>query len=137
MDERKEWVAGKISGIVLGITQVALGLSVLYRAYFLNQTTNEFGDIVVIMLLSIGANIFASLYYGGFYPVLKIRTLVYIYLGLVLTIAGVATAKHGPPDLSEWYNNILPALLGPALILGLYHWVAKMGEKRLNQHLED
>ena len=137
VDERASQVTGRISLVVLALTQMALAVSVLIRAYVLDQPDSEFRDIQIILFLSMGGNIFASLYYGGHYPVLRVKTLVRMYVGTVVSLFIILSIWLGLPDLNEWYNNILPVVLGPALILGLYHWIAKLGEKRMEEDIEE
>ena len=136
VDERTSQVSGRVSLIVLALTQMALAASILYRAYVLDQPDAEYADIQIILLLSMGGNILASLYYGGHYPVLRVKTLVRLYIGSVVGLFIVLSIWLGLPDLDEWYNNVLPVVLGPAIVLGLYYWIAKLGEKRLEDDIE-
>ena len=100
VDERTSQVAGRVSAVVLALTQVALAAAVLFRAYVLDQPDREFADLRLILLFSIFGNIFASLYFGGVYPVLKIRNLVRIYLISVVSLSIILSLWLGPPDLS-------------------------------------
>jgi peptidoglycan/LPS O-acetylase OafA/YrhL len=137
VDERTSQVSGRVGQVVLALTQMALAASVLIRAYVLNQPDSEFRDIQIILGLSLAGNIMASLYFGGHYPVLSGKTLVRIYVGAVVGLFIILSVWFGLPKLEEWYNTILPVVLGPAIILGLYHWVAKLGEKRLEKNIEE
>ena len=136
VDERTSQVTGRVSQVVLALTQMALAASVLIRAYVLDQPDSEFADIQIILFLSMGGNILASLYYGGHYPILSVKTLARIYVGAVVGLFIILSVWLGLPKLEEWYNTILPVVLGPAIILGLYHWIAKVGEKRMEKDIE-
>ncbi len=136
VDERTSQVTGKISQVVLALTQMALAATVLIRAYVLDQPDSEFTDIQIILGLSLVGNILASLYYGGHYPVLSVKTLVRLYIGSAIGLFIILSIWFGLPKLEEWYNTILPVVLSPAIILGLYHWVAKLGEKRMDKEID-
>ncbi len=134
-DERLVGAAGKIAAIVLPLTQVALGLAVVYRAYVLNQPDHEFNDLRIILGLSIVSYIGASLYWGGYYPVLKIRTLLIIYFVFVVVLFTICSIIYGLPTLDNWMNTLLPALVAPAILVGLYAGVAYLGQRRIEKEL--
>ncbi|MFN2270859.1 MAG: hypothetical protein ACK2US_08495, partial [Anaerolineae bacterium] len=106
-DERVAGTAAKIAAIVLPLTQVALLLAVLYRAYVLNQPDSEFNDLRIILALSVFGYIGASLFWGGFFPMLKVRTLLVIYLALVVGLFAVLSLVYGLPTVDNWTNTLL------------------------------
>jgi hypothetical protein len=134
-DERVAGTAAKIAAIVLPLTQLALLLAVLYRAYVLNQPDSEFNDLRIILALSVFGYIGASLFWGGFFPMLKVRTLLVIYLALVVGLFAVLSLVYGLPTVDNWTNTLLPVLLGPAIMVGLYAGLAYWGQKRLEKEI--
>ena len=135
-DERTSMVSGKVSQVVLALTQVALVIAILNRAYLLDQPDAQFGDLRIILGLSLAGNILASLYFGGHYPVLSLGTLFRIYLVAVVGLFVVLSIWFGLPELSEWRNTLLPITLGPAIVLALYYFVSRLSERRMQRDLE-
>lgn len=107
-DERTSMVSGKVSQVVLALTQVALVIAILNRAYLLDQPDAQFGDLRIILGLSLAGNILASLYFGGHYPVLSLGTLFRIYLVAVVGLFVV---------LSIWFGLPEPSVIGSKEIL--------------------
>ena len=135
-DERLATIAGKIAIIVLPLTQVALLLAVLYRSYVLNQPDEAFTDIRLILGVSVFGYIGASLFWGGYFPIIKIKTLLIIYLALVMGLFTVLSMVYGLPKLDNWMNTLLPVLLGPAILVSLYAGAAYLGHKRIERDIE-
>lgn len=135
-DERTAMVSAKVSQIVLALTQLALLIAILNRAYLINQPDAEFNDIRIILALSLAGNILASLYFGGHYPVLKPRVLLRIYLVSVLVLFVVLSIWFGLPELNEWRTTLLPITAGPAIVLALYYLVSRFSERRMQKNLE-
>jgi hypothetical protein len=70
-------------------------------------------------------------------PQIKFKNLVVIYLGFVALLFVILTIWLGLPDLSDWQNNILPVLLGPAILLGAYWFFAWLGAKRIDNQIKE
>ncbi|KAA3646630.1 MAG: hypothetical protein DWQ07_10505 [Chloroflexi bacterium] len=138
VDERTRLINGRISQIVLSLTQVGLLLVILYRAYVLQQPEANYNDIRIILGLSVFGNIFTLLYFGGwFLPVPNPRRLFLIYLGFTLFLTITLTLIYGFPAISEWPNTVLPAVLGPAIVIVLYYWIARLGHARVEKQIEE
>ena len=60
-----------------------------------------------------------------------------MYVGFVVLLGTVLIIWLGLPDLSDWQNNLLPVLVGPALLLGAYWLFAWLGARRLEKQIED
>jgi hypothetical protein len=137
MDERTAQVSARVSQIVLSLTQLALAGVILYRVYALGQKESSIADFQVILGLSLLANLFGSLYYGGYLPVLSVSAALKLYAAAVLILAFPLTIIYGFPQPSEWGSTLLPVLLGPAVMVGLYFGVARLGQKRLEKMIEE
>jgi hypothetical protein len=135
-DERTLNVNARVSQIALVLTQVALYGIILYRIYILNQPDDSLNDLRILLGVSIFGTMFATLFFGGILPQVKFRTIVYIYLGFVVFLFVVLTVWLGPPDLADWQNNILPVLVGPAIMLGAYWLFAWLGKRRIERQID-
>jgi len=136
-DERSSYVTGRCAVIFLGITQILLLLALLRRRYLLHQPSGDIWDIQVILLVSIFGYIGARLFLGGALPVLSLKAALAGYFILAAIITGGCLIFLGVPDPSEWANTWLPALLGPAIVISLYSFLAWLGRKRIDRMLED
>ena len=135
-DERLVSTAGKIAAIILPLTQTALLLAVLHRSYILNQPDAAFNDLRIILALSVFGYIGASLFFGGYFPLLKTKTLLIIYLGLVVGMFAILSIVYGLPTLDNWTNTLLPVVLGPAILIGLYAGLAYWGQRRIEHDIQ-
>ena len=136
-DERMGAISGKMAFIFLGLTQTALLASILYRSLVLGQSQEQYGDIRLILLLSVFGYIAARLYYGAILPALSLRTLVFIYIGLVVVLFVTLSLWLGWPSLDNWQNTILPVVLGPAMLVAGYGLLAHFGNKRIDKEISD
>ena len=132
-DERMQIISGKIAMIFLGLTQTALLGIILYRRFFLGQSEENYSDISIVLMLSVFGYIAARLYYGAVLPVLSIKTLVYIYVGLVTFLMITLSLWLGLPTIENWQNTILPVVLGPAILISFYWLIAHLGKKRMEK----
>ncbi len=135
-DERTISEAGKLGSVWLGITQIMLAGVVFYRLYVLNQPDEQLTDFRTVLAISIFGHIFMQLMFGGLLPMPTKKGMLVLYLILAGTISGVCLAIYGMPAASEWQNTWLPALLGPALLVGAYSFVAWLGKRRIEKMIE-
>jgi hypothetical protein len=47
----------------------------------------------------------------------------------------VLSLVYGLPTLDNWTNTLLPVLLGPAILIGLYAGLAYLGKKRIEHEI--
>jgi hypothetical protein len=134
-DERTVQVHARISQFTLMLTQLGLLAIILFRVYYLKQPDNANNDLRILLGLSIFGTLFTTLFYGGMLPQIKLKTVVYIYLGFVAFLFTILSLWLGPPDLNDWQNNILPVIIGPAIMLGAYWLFAWLGARRLEKQL--
>ena len=136
-DERSQQVAGQSAMIVLGLTQTALGVILPIRLYVLDQPDSELRDIQWVLLGSIVGYFVLRSFLGGIMPVPTMKQAILAYVGLVVFLFVVLSLWLGLPDLSEWTNNVLPAILGPAIIVGGYWLIAALGKRRIEREIFD
>ncbi len=132
-DERMQIISGKIAMIFLGLTQTALLGITLYRRFFLGQSEENYSDISIVLMLSVFGYIAARLYYGAVLPVLSIKTLVYIYVGLVTFLMITLSIAYGLPTIDDWQNTFLPVVIGPAILISFYWLIAHLGKMRMEK----
>ncbi|MEN8243227.1 MAG: hypothetical protein ABFS17_15050 [Chloroflexota bacterium] len=132
-DERTALVSARVSQVTLALTQIVLLGIILYRGYLLNQPDSQLTDLRLLLAFSVFGNIFATLFFSGNFPKPGTRTVIVLYLGLVVVLFAVLSIWLGLPSISEWQTTILPVLVGPALLIGLYLLAVKLGENRLDR----
>jgi hypothetical protein len=130
-DERTALVTARVSQVTLALTQVTLLGIILYRGYVLNQPDSQLTDLRVLLALSVFGNIIATLFFSGNFPRPNTKVLVLAYVSLVMVLFAILSIWLGLPSLSEWQSTILPILVGPAVLVGLYWLAVKLGEDRL------
>ncbi len=135
IDERTRENARYAAAIWLGVTQVLLAGVVFYRLYVLGQPDHEIRDFQFVLAVSLFGYIGMQLYLGGIFPVPTLKGLVVGYLLLMGVVVGGSLAIHGLPPAEDWANTWLPALLGPALMVGLYYLVAWLGKRRIERRI--
>jgi hypothetical protein len=59
------------------------------------------------------------------------------YVALTAIIIGGCLLIYGIPAMSNWQNTWLPALLGPAILIGGYSLVARLGKRRLEKQIAE
>jgi len=136
-DERTLNLNARISQVTLVLTQLGLLGIILFRVYYLGQPDDSLNDLRILLGFSIFGTLLATLFFGGMLPKIKARTLVVIYLGFVAFLFIVLSLWLGFPDLSDWQNNVLPVVVGPAILLGAYWLFAWLGEKRIEKQIEE
>ncbi|WP_420631994.1 hypothetical protein [Candidatus Leptofilum sp.] len=136
-DERSQQIAGQSAMIMLGLTQVALGVVLLVRLYVLDQPDAELRDLQWVLLGSIVGYFVLRSFLGGIMPVPTMKQAIIAYMGLTIFLFVVLSLWLGLPDLSDWTNNVLPAILGPAIIVGGYWLIAALGKRRVEREIFD
>jgi len=136
-DERTEQIAGRSAAIALGLTQVALCATLLIRLYVHDQPDAEVRDLQLVLFGSIFVYFALRSFLGGIMPVPTWRQALVAYAILTAVLFVILSLWLGLPDLSEWTTNILPAVLGPAIIVGAYWLVAALGKRYAERGLEE
>lgn len=136
IDERTRSTTRYAAAIWLGVTQVLLAGVVFYRLYVMGQPDEEIRDFQSVLAISLFGYAALQLFLGGVMPVPTWKGAVVSYLVLTTVISGVCLAIYGWPQPAEWTDTWLPALLGPALLIGAYILVARVGQWRIERQLE-
>ena len=136
-DERTLNLNARISQVTLVLTQLGLLGIILFRVYYLGQPDESLNDLRILLGISIFGTLFATLFFGGMLPRIKFKTILLIYLGFVGFLIIVLSIWLGLPDLNNWQNNLLPAVIGPAILLGAYWLFAWLGEKRIEKQIRE
>lgn len=134
MDERAEHINGRISFFVLMLTHAGVALLIAYKRYIQGLDTAYYNGFNVILLMSILGYWGLRLYFSGILPVISIRRLALIYVGVVLLIEILAFLIAGRP--TPWYEALYP-VLGVAAVMALYALIAYMGKRRLQKYLNE
>lgn len=135
-DERTRSTTRYAAAIWLGVTQVLLAGVVFYRLYVMGQPDEEIRDFQSVLAISLFGYAALQLFLGGVMPVPTWKGAIVSYLVLTTLITGVCLAIYGWPQAAEWAETWLPALLGPALLIGAYMLVARVGQWRIERQLE-
>jgi len=136
IDERTRSTSRYAAAIWLGVTQLLLVGVIFYRLYVLGQPDEEIRDFQAVMAISLFGYIGLQLFLGGVMPVPTWKGAILSYLVLTAAIVTVCLAIYGWPQPEEWTNTWLPALLGPALLIGAYMVVARLGHRRIEKQLD-
>ena len=136
VDERKQATTRYAAAIWLGVTQLLLAGVVFYRLYVLGQPDEQIRDFQVVLMISVFGYLALQLFLGGVMPIPTWKGAAISYGLLTGTIAGVCLAIDGWPQRSEWSNTWLPALVGPALLIGAYMGIARLGYRRIERQLD-
>ncbi len=134
-DERTRSGAQLAAALWLGVTQVLLAGVVFYRLYVLGQPDEQLRDFQAVLAISIFGYLFLAAYFGGILPVPTWKGAVVMYAVLVSLIAVVSVAMHGWPAPEDWASTWLPALAGPALLIGLYTAALRFGHWRTERRI--
>jgi len=137
VDERTRSNTRYAAAIWLGVTQILLAAVIFYRLYALGQVDEEIRDFQAVLAISIFGYLALQLFLGGVMPIPTWRGVVLTYLILSGSIVSGCLAFYGWPQLEDWANTWLPALLGPAIIVAAYTLVAKLGQRRIERQIED
>lgn len=137
IDERMRSNARYSAAIWLGVTHVLLAGVIFYRLYVLGQPDEQLRDFQFVLAVSIFGYIAMQLFMGGVFPVPTPKGAVAGYLVLMGLVTGVNLAIYGFPPASDWANTWLPALLGPAILVGIYYLVAWLGKRRIERQITE
>ena len=136
IDERNRSTTRYVATIWLGVTQVLLAGVMFYRLYILGQPDEQIRDFQAVLGVSIFGHLALQLFLGGAMPIPILRGALLSYLVLTFFIVTGCLIIYGWPQPSEWTNTWLPALLGPALLIGVYVLTARVGQWRIERQID-
>lgn len=136
LDERTRSNTRYTAAIWLGVTQVLLAGVMFYRLYILGQPDEQIRDFQAVLAISIFGHLAMQFFLGGVMPVPTWKGAVLSYLILTFAIVSGCLLIYGWPELSEWANTWLPALLGPAILIGAYMLMGYLGQRRIEHQIE-
>jgi hypothetical protein len=136
IDERTRSTTRYAAAIWLGVTQVLLAGIIFYRLYVLGQPHEQIQDFQAVLAISIFGYLALQLFLGGVMPIPNWRGALLAYLILAGSIVTGCLLIYGWPQPSDWKNTWLPALLGPALLIGAYALVARLGQWRIQRKID-
>jgi len=134
-DERTRSVTQQAAAVWLGVTQILLAGVLFYRLYALGQPDEQLRDFQAVLAVSIFGYLLIITYFGGVLPVPTWKGAVSIYAGLVLLISVVSVVLHGWPAPQDWASTWLPALAGPAILVGAYAIALHVGHWRIERRI--
>jgi len=135
-DERTESNTRYAAALWLGVTQILLAGVLFYRLYVVGQPDEEIRDFKIVFGISVFGGLALQLFLGGVLPALTWRGALAAYATLTSFVVAGCLLVYGWPQPAEWANTWLPALLGPALIVGAYALVARLGQWRIERQIE-
>ena len=135
-DERTESNTRYAAALWLGVTQILLAGVLFYRLYVLGPPDEEIRDFKAVFGISIFGGLALQLFLGGVLHALTWRGALAAYATLTSFVVAGCLVVYGWPQPAEWANTWLPALLGPALIIGAYALVARLGQWRIERQIE-
>ena len=80
--------------------------------------------------------VYRPFFLGGVMPIPTWKGAIVSYVVLTATITVVCLVIYGWPTPAEWADTWLPALLGPAILIGGYMIVARLGHWRIERQLD-
>lgn len=136
LDERTRSNSHFAAAIWLGVTQLLLAGVVFYRLYIVGQPDAEIRDFQAVLGISLFGYMALQLFLGGVMPALTWKGAIAAYLLLAGSIVTVCLIIYSWPDPEDWANTWLPSLLGPAILVGGYALVARLGQRRIDRQIE-
>jgi len=137
LDERTRSNARYAAAIWLGVTQLMLVGVIFYRLYVIGQPDEEIRDFQFVLAISLFGYAGLQLFLGGVMPVPTWKGAFVAYGVLAGSITVVCLIIYGWPQPTEWADTWLPALLGPAVLVGAYVLVARLGQRRIERQIEN
>lgn len=137
MDERTELISGRVAFFIMSAMQICLSGALGIRRYVLGQQGASYPEVYWILFLSILGYWGFRVYLSGVLTPLPLKKTILIYGVLEAFFITPTLWIHGLPTQKDWLAGVIPMLVAPAALLGIYNLVAGLGKKRLeSQFLE-
>jgi len=141
-DERENRIVRKISSVLYIVTLFSLIVFQLYRQFVLNQTSEEWNDIAILISFNAIVWIGTSLYLTGVVnpKVVRVRNLIlgftgFVILGSVLTVLKYSVLLKQTLNMSLILDSFFIVLMISALLMGLWWLLAYFGNKRMEKRI--
>ncbi len=141
-DERGIRIFRQISSVLYIVTLYALIGIQLYRQFVLNQPSEEWNDIAILISINAIVWVGSLLYLSGVVnpKVVRMRYLIigftgFVIIGLVFTIIKYAVLLDQTLSMSLILDSSFMVLKISALLLGLWGLLAYLGNKRMEKRI--
>ncbi|MGB2964769.1 MAG: hypothetical protein WBB69_12370 [Anaerolineales bacterium] len=142
LDERGNRIVRQISSVLYFITVYSLIGFQLYRQFVLNQPSEEWNDIAILISINVIVWIGALLYLSGVVnpKVVRMRYLILGFTGLVIfgsafTIFKYSVLLDRTLSMSLILDSFFMVLKISALLVGLWGLLAYLGNKRMEKRI--
>ena len=142
LDERGTRIARQVSTVLYAITLYALMGIQLYRQFVLNQSSEEWTDIAVLISFNVIAWLGALLYLSGVVnpKVMRLRTFIigffgFVLVGLAFTIFKYAVLLDQTVGMSQVMEYFFTVLKISALLTALLGLIAYIGSRRVENRI--
>ena len=141
-DERGNRIFRQISSVLYIVTLYALIGIQLYRQFVLNQPSEEWNDIAILIAINAIVWVGSLLYLSGVFnpKVVRIRYLMigftgFVIIGLVFTIIKYSVLLDQTLSMSLIVDSFFMVLKISALLIGLWGLLAYLGNKRMEKRI--
>ena len=141
-DERGNRIVRKISSVLYIVTLYALIGFQLYRQFVLNQPSEEWNDIAILISINAIVWVGSLLYLSGVVNprVVRMRYLIigftgFVIIGLVFTIIKYSVLLDQTLSMSLILDSFFMVLKISALLIGLWGLLAYLGNKRMEKRI--
>ena len=143
LDEREKNLVRRISSVLYILTLYALMGIQLYRQFVLNQPTEAWNDIAMIIAFNVIAWIGAVMYLSGVInpKVVRIRTMIIGFLGFILIGEAFTIFKYSVLLDQTLTGRLildtsLTVLLVSAGLIGFWGVLAFLGNRRMERRIQ-
>ena len=141
-DERGNRIFRQISSVLYIVTLYALIGIQLYRQFVLNQPSEEWNDIAILIAINAIVWVGSLLYLSGVVnpKVVRMRYLIigftgFVIIGLVFTIIKYSVLLDQTLSMSLILDSFFMVLKISALLIGLWGLLAYLGNKRMEKRI--
>jgi hypothetical protein len=142
IDERESRIVRQISFVLYIVTLYSLIGFQLYRQFVLNQPSEEWNDIALLISINVIVWIGSLLYISGVVnpKIVRMRYLIIGFAGLVILGLAFTTFKYSvllgqPLSFRQILDNFFMVLKISALLIGFWGFLAYLGNKRMEKRI--
>lgn len=142
LDERENRIVRRISSVLYIVTLYSLIGIQLYRQFVLNQPSEEWNDIAILISINAIVWIGSLLYLSGIVnpQVVRIRYLIFgftgfVLLGLAFTIFKYSILLEQTLSVRQLLDTFFTVLKISAVLIGFWGFLAYLGNKRMEKRI--